>query len=198
MTMLITKPPTTNGYNTIATGDANPDSTATVPHVTARRSTWTTMFAGMLMLSAGGTVWRMQDVDTPNRTTPAAAGLVQSSGSVQTEEVPRHDVFGPRGGLVVAAPIVEQCFAAPSTAKFSGVSIAPFTGEIYLSHPFETCWKRLDHPGYCWSRSVCYDCGTDCCFGCYPMDGGKGSSWLPIRTAEVKNGLCGQPCQELY
>ena len=183
MTMLITKPPTTNGYNTIATGDANPDSTATVPHVTARRSTWTTMFAGMLMLSAGGTVWRMQDVDTPNRTTPAAAGLVQSSGSVQTEEVPRHDVFGPRGVLVVAALIVEQCFAAPSTAKFSGVRVRV---------------KRLDHPGYCWSRSMCVDHYGLACFGCYPMDGGKGSSWLPIRTAEVKNGLCGQPCQELY
>ena len=100
MTMLITKQFTTNGYNTIATGDADPETTATVPDVTARRSTWTTtMFAGMLMLSAGGAVWRMQDV---------GSSYHHSSGSFKTEEVPgrregpRPVDLAPRGGLVVA------------------------------------------------------------------------------------------------
>ena len=100
MTLLITKPPTTNGYNTIATGDADPETTVTVPRVTVRRSTWTTVaVAGMLMFSAGGAVWRMQDV---------GSSYNPSSGSYKTEEVPgrregpRPVDLAPRGGLVVA------------------------------------------------------------------------------------------------
>ena len=187
MTMLITKPPTTNGYNTIATGNEDPETTATVPHVTARRSTWTTMFAGMLMLSAGGTVWRMQDVDTPNRTTPAAAGLVQSSGNIQTEEVP-----GRRGGPRT------YCTVPPRTATFGGTSITAHFWPV--KHPFEVCYKRDDGDAatYCWTGSQCSgDHGAYGCYGCYPKGGSTAAPWLPIDTAEVVNG-CDKPCQELY
>ena len=204
MTMLITKQLTTNGYNTIATGDADTETTATVPRVPDCRSTWTTtmrsgsgvlaMVAGMLLLLAGGgTVGRMLP--------EGGSAYHRSAGSFPTEEVPgrwggpRHDDLAGSLGLVVAAPIEEQCFEAPSTAKFRGVSVdPPGPGGLYWISRFETCWKRLDLPVYCWSRAQCND---NYCFGCMPMGGSKAAPWQFIKTKDVVNG-CGKPCQEPF
>ena len=211
--MLITKQLTTNGYNTIADGVADTE-TATVPRVPNHRSTWTTtvrsgsgvmvMVAGMLLLVAGGgTVWRMRP--------EGGSSSHPSAGSFPTEEGPgrrggpRPVDLAPRGGLVVAAPIEEQCFAAHPTEKFGGVSTA-FPDETirWISHPFETCFKRynakVQFPAtYCWSRSQCYDCGsgTVCCFGCYPKGGSTAAPWYSIKTKDVVNG-CSKPCEYLY
>ena len=193
MTLLITKPPTTNGYNTIATGDADPETTVTVPRVTARRSTWTTVaVAGMLMFSAGGAVWRMQDV---------GSSYNPSSGSYKTEEVPGRregslpDEIDPRGGLVVAMIEDSLCLVAPLNATFAGVSITVALEPI--SHPFETCWKRDDAATYCWSRSPQYDGGSNLNYWCVPKGGSKADPWHSIETEDMVN-RCDAPCQKLY
>ena len=131
MTLLIKTPLTTNGYNTIATGDADPETTVTVPHVTARRSTWTTtVVAGMLMLSAGGTVWRMLP--------EGGLSYVESAGSIEVVAEPR-----------------THCPVPPRTATFGGVSTT------FSSWPVDQqsygVLSRLDHfddyRRYRWDKS---------------------------------------------
>ena len=119
------------------------------------------------------------DKDTPNLMTPAAAGLVQSSGRVQTEEVP-----GRRGGPR------EYCTVPPPSATFGGTSITSW----HVQLPFEVCWQQGDTATYCWAESWYFNF-EKAYYPCGPIPDG-GPTWRPIETADVVNG-CDAPCQKL-
>ena len=177
MTLLIQKQPT-NGYSTIANRDADTDTTATVPRVITRRSTWTTVrswsgviviVAGMTMLVAGGAVWLR---DSGSSYTTATEGLV----------------VGTQGNF----PCV------PATGTFGGFS----TTSSIEDYPFETCYQFDQLETYCWTQSYYSKPSDESAFSkkkngsyfrCVP-DGG-GNAWHAI-SIRVTHGLsCGRPCQ---
>ena len=168
---MIQKQPT-NGYSTIANRDADTDTTATVPRVITRRSTWTTVrswsgviviVAGMTMLVAGGAVW------------------LRDSGSSYTTATE---------GLVVGTQGNSPC--VPATGNFQLTSTTTTWGE---SHPLETCYYNGDNPAVrCWTKSYYYH---DKDFGvlegwhqCIPN--GK---WYGVGDTKLPINYCPTPCQ---
>ena len=152
----------TNGYNTIADGDDDTDTSNVLPRVTAFRSTLTTVrswsgvvvivVAGMMMLVAGSAVW-MQDGGSSYTTT--AKGLV----------------VGTQGNI--------PCL--PATGTFNGIS---FWSNWSDGYPFETCYQHGYDQFYCWSKSYYRDhppFGSGY-FECSPKPKGE---WHVIDAADV-------------